>query len=187
MECHLFGGGHSTRTGNPALKLTYKRHILWRSTSPRNDFYHPKLCHFSNTLATSTLPKIPLPGADFWGLLNPYTEIPKFLTGVSSGTPIHVCCFKQGRSLCRISVRKAVLYWWQKKTENILAPFGGPPGAISRKKIYVNAHCCPIVIFQVASKSVQFWGSYNRKILPRPLKVGVTCCGEAVSASDRVW
>jgi len=89
-------------------------------------------CCLSCTLITSSAPKIPFLGAVLWSLKKPYAEIWKFLTDICSGTAICVCCFKYGRNWCRISVRKAALYWWQ-KTKHILAPFGGIPGAISRK------------------------------------------------------
>jgi len=49
---------------------------------PRNGGRYPEMCRLSCTLVTSTPPKIPLPGADFWGLQNPYAKIRKFLTGV---------------------------------------------------------------------------------------------------------
>jgi len=41
---------------------------------------------------------------------NPCSEIGKFFTGVRMRKAIHVCCFKNGRNLCRISGRKAALH-----------------------------------------------------------------------------
>ena len=67
--------------------------VLWKQAP------HPKYCFI---------------GQFFGGLQNPYMEIRKFLMGVCSSTPIRVCCFKHDRNRCRISVRKAALYWWQK-------------------------------------------------------------------------
>ena len=95
-----------------------------------NDFYLLKLLRLSCVLVASTLPKILLLGAVFWGLQNLYAEIWKFFTCVCSGTSIHVYFFKHRQHQCRISVQKAALYWWQKK-KHVLAPFGGIPGAIS--------------------------------------------------------
>jgi len=53
-----------------------------------------------------------------------------------------------------------------------LAPFGGTPGAISRKIFNATTHCGPhLYIFQVSSKAVPVWGSHNRKTLPQPSKL----------------
>ena len=61
---------------------------------------------------TSTRPKYASGGAVLGGLQNPYAEVLKFLTGARSGTSIYVCCFfKHGLNRCRMSVRKAMLYW----------------------------------------------------------------------------
>jgi len=49
---------------------------------------------------------------------------------------------------------------------HVLAPFDGTPGVISSKKIFcASAHCGPTLLIHVSSKSVQVWGSYNRKTL----------------------
>ena len=61
MECPLFRGLCAQIVHSPP-KLTYKRHILGMSTSPRNDSF----CHTSCTLVTSTPSRILLPWAVFW-------------------------------------------------------------------------------------------------------------------------
>jgi len=136
--------------------------------APENDFYLLKLLHLSCVLVASTLPKILLLGAVFWGLRNLYAEIWKFFTGVCSGTSIHVYCFKHRQHQCRISVQKAALYWWQKKNTSwhrLAESLGRFPTTS-----YVSVHCGPTLLFLIAYKSVQVWGSYNRKTLLRPLK-----------------
>jgi len=117
-ECPLFGGLCAQIVHSPP-KLTYKRHIIGMSTSPRNDSF----CHTSCTLVTSTPSRILLPWAVFWAC-KPDAEIRKFLMGVHSWTPIHVSCFKHGQNWYRISFQKATLYWCQKKARRLTEPLG---------------------------------------------------------------
>ena len=78
------------------------------STSPWNDFEHPKLCRLSCTLRTST-PPLTLPILAVFGIWKvPCTEIRKFFTDVHMRKPIHVFCFKNGWNRCGISGRRYV-------------------------------------------------------------------------------
>jgi len=52
----VFLWAYSAQTVRPPPKLTYKRHILGMSTSPRNDSHRPQLCRLSCTPLTSTPP-----------------------------------------------------------------------------------------------------------------------------------
>jgi len=72
------------------------------------------------------------PKRRFWGpvfgdLQNPYAEIRKFLTGACSRKTSHVCCFIRGLNRRRISVRKAVLYRWQKNQNTFWCRLVEPP------------------------------------------------------------
>ena len=105
----FFGRGCSAKTVYPHQNLRTKG----TSLGCRLAFLSPEIVPFE--LYSGTPSKITLPG-QFLGLQNPYAEIQKNLTNVRSGTPIHVCCFKRGRNRCKISVRKAALYWCKNKT-----------------------------------------------------------------------
>ena len=73
---------------------------------------------------------------------------------------------KYGLNRYRISVWKATLYWWQ-KIKHILVSFCITHGF---PHCCTSTHCGPTLIFQVSSKFVQVWGSYNRKTLLQPPK-----------------
>jgi len=103
----FFRGSQRTNHRSPA-KLTYKRHILGMSTSPRNDSQRPKLFCLSCTPITSMPSKLPI-FSHFGAWKKPCTEIWKFFTNVCMHTPIHVFCFKNSRHRCRISGRKAMM------------------------------------------------------------------------------
>jgi len=123
----------------PPSKLTYKRHVLGMSTGPGNYFYRLKLCRLSCMLTTSTPPKIQLLMQFFGVSAKPICKIRKFFIGACSGTPIHACYFKHGRNRCRISVRKATLYWWQEKQKNVSnVPFGGTPVCTTTVRTHVK-------------------------------------------------
>jgi len=69
-----------------------------------------------------------------------------------------------------INFWKAALYWWQKKKQNtrIGAVWWNPWGDFLKKIFCASAHCGPTLLIHVSSKSVQVWGSYNRKTLWLP-------------------
>ena len=166
MKC-TSSGGHSAQIVYPPSKLMYIRHILGMSTSPRNDFCCLKLCCLNCTVITSTPPhpKYRFRGQFFRACK---THTWKFLMSVCSSTPIHVCYFKCGRSQCRMSVRKAGLYWWQKK--NSFGTVWRNPWGDFPEFFYASAHCGPTLINQVSFKFVQVWWKYNWKTLLWPPK-----------------
>jgi len=158
----MSSGNHSAQTVHPPSKLTYKRHILGILTSPRNELYHLKLRCLSCMLITSKPSKIPLPGVVFLGLVK------------------HICRNLEISHRCTLQHTDSHLLFqtWSKSVHDkcpkgrvVLATekkcFGGIPVAISLKFLYASVHCGPTLIFQVWSKSVQVWGSYNRKTIPR--------------------
>jgi len=126
-------------------------------TSPWNNSYRPKLCRLCCTLTTT---KLPPPGAGFLGLQNYCVKIQKILTAHQ-----FMCCFKKSK-LMQGKCPKGCITWWQKKTcfgaawQNVWGD--SPP-----PKNFVSAHYGPTLIFQISSKSIQYWG----KTLPQPSKV----------------
>jgi len=124
-------------------------------------------------LITMTPSKLPPLGTVFLGLAKLLHRNSKIFHGVCSGTPIHGCCFKNGRNQCRKKCpKRRVVSLTDKQTKHVLAPFGGTPGGdFPPSFFYARAHCGPTLIFHVSSKSVQVLGSYNGKSLLRPSKV----------------
>ena len=124
------------------------------------------MCYFRCMLVTSTPTKIMLLGAVFQSCKTP---MQKFGNLSQAYAPAHRF-MPVGRSQYRISVWKAVLYWWHKKTKCVLVLFGGTLGAISPDNFYASVHSAPTIILQVSSKPVQTWGSYTQKTFPWPPK-----------------
>ena len=58
-----------------------------------------------------------------------------------------------------------------KKTKHVLAPWGGTSGGDFHHFSYVSANRAPSLVFQIVSRQVPVWGSYNRKTCPRSPKV----------------
>ena len=102
----------------PPPKLTYKRHILVMSTSPRNDSHCPKFCRLSCIPITNieTPSKVPILVV-FVTYETTWAEIRKCFTGLRMHSPIRVFYFKSGQNRCRITDQKSALYWWQKKNK----------------------------------------------------------------------
>jgi len=75
--------GYSAQTIHPPPKLTYKRHILGMSTSPRNDSHHPQLCRLRHSSITTPYPRVPYFGL-FWDLENPWPKLEHF-------SPVYAC------------------------------------------------------------------------------------------------
>ena len=149
-------GTHIAQTLCPPPKLTYKMHILGMSSSPRNDSHCPKLCHLS--CAHHKHPIRITSFSCFGGLENPCRNSENFhwCTRVHTDSHIHVFCLQNGWNQCRISGQKAALVSWQKK-KHILAPCGDFPPFLCECTYHG-----PSLIFQIPSRSVQVWGSYNR-------------------------
>ena len=132
----------------------------------------PKLGHLKSTLDTST--SLLNPKIAFLGLQSSCEEIWKFFTPVTTGTPIHVCHFKNGRNPCRISGRKAALHSYFLTTagkKHIFEPFGENPGAIY-PKFLCDTHCrssCTYIpsFVQIGSGL----GSYSLKVLSLSAKL----------------
>ena len=138
------------------------------STSPWHDSYRPELCHLQCAPITSTPPKL-LPQGSFMGLAKPLCTISGNFMGVCSSTPIHVCCFKNGRNQCRISVWNAALPCWQKNEtrfgtvwQNLLDNL--PSVWISEIRI---CYCMCIIWYHFVKFAWQIW-SHSYDVIARP-------------------
>ena len=147
VKIELFSVGHSAPTVRPPIKLTYKEHTLGISTSPESNSYRPKSCVLSCKLRTSTRPKI----SDFGGPEKHLRRNLDIFMVACTGTPIHVCCVKNCRNPYRITGHT--------KNKTLFGSIWRHPWAIF-PTFCVIAHCRPLLIVRVSSKSVQ--------ILPRP-------------------
>ena len=129
------------------------------STSLRNDSCLLKLCSLSCTLVRSTQPKIPLPVQFFWACKTPTQKFGNFSRVYAPAHRFTSGCFKYGRNRWKMSVRKAALYWWQKK--HVLAP---THGAISpnQKIMQVNT-VVPHLYSRVHVNPFRFGGVISEK------------------------
>ena len=143
------------------------------STSPRNDFYHPKLCCLCCMLIKSTHPKY-----RFWGSFLGACKTPMQNSEISHGWMLWLAdsrlLFQTWTNQCRIIVQKGCIVLVTEKKQNTfwcrsVEALGDFP-----EIFYASAHCGPTLIFHVSFRSVQVWGSYNRKSLPQPHKVKTT-------------
>ena len=166
MPKFSFGG----QTVHPPPKLAYKRHIFGMLTSPWNDFCCPRLHRLCCMRITRTHPNYCLLGQVFWACKTAAQKFGKFslvyavahqFTSVLSRM-VEIDAEWMSKRLHSFGDRKKHdTFWWC-----LVEPLGQFP-----PHFYVSAHCGPTLIFQVLSKSVQIWGSYNRKPLLWPSKV----------------
>ena len=92
-------------------------------------------------LITMTPPKLPPLGTVFLGLAKLLHRNSKIFHGVCSGTPIHGCCFKNGRNQCRKKCpKRRVVSLTEKQTKHVLAPFGGTPGGDFPPSFFTRVH-----------------------------------------------
>jgi len=87
----------------------------------RGPYYAPSGCNVQALMYTSRLRRSILGPAYGTQSITPL----KFFI-VTTGTPIHVCCFKNNRIPCNLSCRKAALHSYS-------CPINGTPGAIFPK------------------------------------------------------
>ena len=145
------------RTSPP--KLTYKRHILGMSTSPRNISKRVKLCRLSWQAFSSKLPILLVSGPG----KSPAQKFGSFSTSVHVRQPIHVFSVKSGRNRCMISGRKAAL---TEKNKTRFDTFS-----------CVSAHHCRTLGLYFRFHP-DVWGSYNRKTPQWPqnkYNIGSSC------------
>jgi len=80
-------------------------------------------------------------GDSFLGLAKLLHRNSKIFHGVCSGTPIHGCCFKNGRNQCRKKCpKRRVVSLTEKQTKHVLAPFGGTPGGDFPPSFFTRVH-----------------------------------------------
>ena len=124
-EIYFFSSAYSAQTVRPLPKLTHERHILGKSTSPRNNSHCPKLCHLSCTPITNTFRKYHF--QLFLRFVKPLRRNAEIFNGLHMRTPIYVLYCKNSQNRFRISNRKSALYWWQKKNKTRFGILGWNP------------------------------------------------------------
>jgi len=164
----LYLGGHSAQTVHPLSKLAYKRHILGMSTSPRKWFLSPEIVTFELCAGSKHRTQNTASGSSFLRLAKPLRRnleifhrcmlrhIDSRLLFQTSSTSVQDKCPK-GRIVLVTEKNTS----WHRLAESL----GRFPTTS-----YASVHCGPTLLFLIAYKSVQVWGSYNRKTLLRPLK-----------------
>jgi len=109
----------------------------------------------------------------FGNCKTPYAEIWKFCMPITTGTPIHVYCFKNGGNPCRISGQKAALYFYRKKNilPRLVELLGDFPNILSDTLLLFITYR-PIPSFVQIGSGLE---SYSGKILPLPAEVIEMC------------
>ena len=152
---------------SPHQNTCIKGTSLGCQLAPQNDSCRPKLCCLSCTLVTSTPPKIPLPGG-FGGACktNKQKVVISYgwmLCRTNSRPSLHT----RSKSVQDKCLKGCNVLATEKQTKHIFAAFARTHGTIS-PHFRASVHCCPTFIFQVSSKYVQVWGSYNQKCFLDP-------------------
>jgi len=160
-------GGNSTYTVQPPSKHVYKRHIPRMSTSPPKWFMLPEIVLFE-LYTGNKHPTQNTTSRGFWGACKTNKQKVVISYGwmprrTNSRPSLHT----RSKSVQDKCLKGCNVLATEKQTKHIFAAFARTHGTIS-PHFRASAHCCPTFIFQVSSKYVQVWGSYNQKCFLDP-------------------